>query len=129
MQEAGVTLSDTEFGELYVCGTTEGRFLDITVLSRSWKSLAEAFNLIGTQGRRVTFHDLRHSFASRAIAEGADVKAVAAVLGHTDAHVTLNVYADADKESKRRAVALVGYGIQQQGDVKPFAELVIGADN
>ena len=49
--------------------------------------------------------------------------AVAAVLGHSDAHVTLNVYADADKESKARAVALVGYGIQQQGDVKPFAAL------
>ena len=37
--------------------------------------------------------------------------------------MTLNVYADADKESKTRAVALVGYGIQQQEDVKPFAAL------
>lgn len=123
LQNAGVTLSGAEFGELYVCGTIDGKYLDITVLSRSWKTLAEAFDLLGTQGRRVTFHDLRHSFATRAIAEGADVKAVAAVLGHSDAHVTLNVYADADKESKRRAVALVGYGIQSQGDVKPFAEL------
>lgn len=123
MQEYGIPFDKAAFGELYICGTIEGKYLDITVLSRSWKTLAEAFNLVGTQGRRVTFHDLRHSFASRAIAEGADVKAVAAVLGHADAHVTLNVYADADKESKRRAVALVGYGIQSQGDVKPFAEL------
>jgi integrase len=123
LQEAGITLNDAEFGELYVCGAIDGRYLDTTILSRSWKSLAESFELMGTQGRRVTFHDLRHSFATRAIANGADVKAVAAVLGHADAHVTLNVYADADKESKARAVALVGYGIQQQGDVKPFAEL------
>ena len=124
LQEAGVTPDDGEFGELYVCDTVDGRYYDPTLLSRAWKGLAESFDLIGTQGRRVTFHDLRHSFATRAIAGGADVKAVAAVLGHSDAHVTLSVYADADKESKARAVALVGYGIQQQGDVKPFAALV-----
>lgn len=123
LQEADITLNDAEFGELYVCGSIDGRYLDTTILSRSWKALAESFELIGTQGRRVTFHDLRHSFATRAIANGADVKAVAAVLGHADAHVTLNVYADSDWESKTRAVALVGYGIQQQGNVTPYAEL------
>lgn len=123
LEEAFTTLSDSEFGELYVIGYIDGRYLSPTILSRSWKALAESFELIGTQGRRVTFHDLRHSFATRAIAEGADVKAVAAVLGHADAHVTINVYADADKESKRRAVTLVGQGIAARGDVKPFAEL------
>lgn len=104
-------------------GHIDGRYLSPTVLSRSWKGLAESFELVGTQGRRITFHDLRHSFATRAIANGADVKAVAAVLGHTDAHVTINVYADADKENKRRAVALVGQGIAAQGAVLPFAHI------
>lgn len=118
--EAKMELSPTEFGKLYVCGTIDGKFLDTTILSRSWKQLAEAFELVGTQGRNVTFHDLRHSFATRAIASGADVKAVASVLGHTDARLTLNVYADADKEAKRRAVALMGASIAAQGDAKPF---------
>lgn len=120
----GVNLSPAAFNELYVCGDAfTGKYLDNTVLSRSWKSLADAFELDGTQGRRLTFHDLRHSFATRAIAEGADVKSVAAVLGHADCRVTLNVYADADKESKRRAVSLMGAGIAAQGDVKPFEAL------
>lgn len=123
LQEAGITLEESAFGELYVVGTIDGRFLDPTILSRTWKGLAESFELTGTQGRRVNFHDLRHSFATRAIANGADVKAVAAVLGHKDAHVTLNMYADADKESKQRAVTLVGQSIAAQGDVKPYAEL------
>ena len=123
LEEKGVTLSESEFAELYVCGSVEGRYLDNTHLSRSWKALADAFDLTGTQGRRVTFHDLRHSFATRAIAAGADVKSVAAVLGHTDAHVTLNVYADADKESKRRAVNLMGAAIAAHSDAEPFAEL------
>ena len=39
------------------------------------------------------------------MAEGTGAKAVAAVLGHSDAHVALNVYAGAGKEPKVRAVA------------------------
>lgn len=107
LQAGGITLNPQEFGELYVVGTAGGKFCNPVVLSRSWKALSESLGLVGTQGRSVTFHDLRHSFATRAIAAGADVKAVAAVLGHSDAHVTLNVYADADKEAKRRTTALV----------------------
>ena len=128
LEEAGVTLDDDEFGDLYVVGHVDGRYYSPTSLSRTWKAISESFDLVGTQGRRVTFHDLRHSFATRAIAAGADVKAVAAVLGHSDAHVTLNVYADADKESKARAVSLVAQSIDQQGDVEPYAELV-GAES
>lgn len=69
--------------------------------------MSESFGLIGTQGRSVTFHDLRHSFATRAVAAAADIKAVSSVLGHTNAAMTLNVYADADPASKRRTTDLV----------------------
>ena len=123
LQVAGITLEDDEFGELFVVGTVDGRYMHPVLLSKSWKTLSESFGLIGTQGRAVTFHDLRHSYATRAIAQGADVKSVAANLGHADAHVTLNIYADADKESKRRTAALVEQSILEQGDVEPFAEL------
>ena len=40
-------------------------------------------------------------------AAGADVKAVSSILGHSNAAMTFNVYADADPESKRRASELV----------------------
>ena len=126
LQEAGMELEPDEFGELYVVGSVDGTYLDNTRLSRAWKELSDDFGLIGTQGRRVCFHDLRHSFATRAIAAGADVKAVASVLGHTDARVTLNVYADSDPDSKRRAVTLAGDSAKSQGEVKPFAELAGG---
>lgn len=123
LQMAGITLDPDEFDTLFVCGYVDGRYLDPTHLSRSWKVLADSLGLVGTQGRRITFHDIRHSFATRAIAAGADVKSVASVLGHTDARVTLNVYSDADRESKRRAVELMGAAITAQGDVEPLAEL------
>ncbi len=38
-------------------------------------------------------HDLRHTFASLAVAAGADVKVLQAALGHKDAAMTLNTYA------------------------------------
>lgn len=41
----------------------------------------------------LTFHDLRHAAASRLISNGLDPVTVAAVLGHSDPHVTLKVYA------------------------------------
>lgn len=42
----------------------------------------------------MTIHDLRHTAASLAIADGADVKSVQRMLGHKDASMTLNVYTD-----------------------------------
>lgn len=48
-------------------------------------------------------HKLRHSFASIAITNGADVASVAEILGHGDKAVTLRTYSHADAESKKRA--------------------------
>lgn len=42
----------------------------------------------------VTPHDLRHTAASLAVSAGANVKAIQRMLGHKDAAMTLNTYAD-----------------------------------
>ena len=46
-------------------------------------------------GRRLTLYSLRHTFASVAIANGADVKTLQDLMGHEDATTTLNTYAAA----------------------------------
>ena len=48
-------------------------------------------------------HKLRHSFASVAITNGADIASVSEKLGHTDKAVTLRMYTHADQESIKRA--------------------------
>ena len=48
-------------------------------------------------------HKLRHTFASIAITNGADVASVSEVLGHSDKAVTLRMYTHADQESMKRA--------------------------
>lgn len=42
----------------------------------------------------LTVHSLRHTYASMAIAGGADVKTLQKAMGHSSASITLDVYAD-----------------------------------
>jgi integrase len=48
-------------------------------------------------------HRLRHTFASIAITNGADVASVAELLGHSDSTVTLRNYTKANEDSLKRA--------------------------
>ncbi|WP_121400291.1 site-specific integrase [Micromonospora sp. M71_S20] len=56
---------------------------------RVFDRAAESIGLAG-----LTPHELRHTAASLAVAEGANVKAVQRMLGHASAAMTLDVYAD-----------------------------------
>ena len=42
---------------------------------------------------KITFHSLRHSTATAAIASGANVQTVSSLLGHANSHITLTTYA------------------------------------
>lgn len=54
------------------------------------------------------FHALRHTFATRALECGMDVKTLSEILGHKNAAVTLNRYAHSLPEHKRSMMDLVG---------------------
>ena len=64
-------------------------------------------------GIEIHAHKLRHSFASVAITNGADVASVSEVLGHAQISTTLNMYTHANEESKRKAAAIVHDAIKQ----------------
>lgn len=90
---------------LYVVGDpVTGDFTAPDMITRDWRPLARALNLMGTQGKAPSFHDLRHSFATNAIAQGMDVKVLSSILGHASAAMTLDVYADALEGSKASAM-------------------------
>jgi len=56
---------------------------------------------------RARMHDLRHTLATILLENGESVRAVAEVLGHADASVTLNVYADVLAEAEARTAARI----------------------
>lgn len=55
--------------------------------------------LIKANVRRITFHELRDTAISQAIASGADVLAVSRIAGHANPSITLNVYGHILKDS------------------------------
>lgn len=60
-------------------------------------------------------HKLRHTFASIAITNGADVASVSEKLGHSDKAVTLRMYTHADQESIKRASQIFRDALKKAG--------------
>ena len=48
------------------------------------------------------FHCLRHTFATRCIRVGMDIKSLSEVLGHSDVNITLNRYVHSSYDSKKK---------------------------
>lgn len=58
--------------------------------------------VLATAGiRSFNYHTLRHTFATRCIEAGVDVKSLSEMLGHADASITLNTYVHSSMERKR----------------------------
>ena len=53
------------------------------------------------------FHQLRHTFTSNLLSNGAAPKDVQELLGHADVSTTMNIYAHATKEAKRSSARLL----------------------
>jgi integrase len=53
---------------------------------------------------QVNFHTTRHTFATRALENGFDVKTLSEILGHSSANITLNRYAHCVDEHKRKCM-------------------------
>lgn len=54
------------------------------------------------------FHDLRHTFATHALASGVDAKTLSGILGHTKASFTLDTYTHVTGDMHRNAAEIVG---------------------
>lgn len=56
----------------------------------------------------IRFHDLRHTFATHAIAGGVDAKTLSGILGHTNASFTLDTYTHVTTDMQKCAAKIVG---------------------
>lgn len=96
LDERGLDWSDG----LYLVGDLRGRWTAPDSLGRGWSSVSRSLGLVGLAGRGVGLHDLRHTFATYALAKGANVKDVQAILGHSSAQMTMDVYASSDPSER-----------------------------
>lgn len=83
---------------LYIFGSAN-KAAEPRTIQRRFKRLTQQLNL-----KNVHFHTLRHTFATELLKQGADVKTVSTLLGHSSARTTLDFYAHSCPEHQRRAV-------------------------
>ena len=79
----------------YVLTGTEA-FMEPRTLQYRLEKYTQACGLEG-----VHFHTLRHTFATRAVEVGFEVKSLSGILGHTSVTITLDRYVHASLERKR----------------------------
>ena len=59
------------------------------------------------------FHELRHTYASTLVTNGANFKDVQELMGHSDIRITLNTYSHVTPHSRKRAAAVFEQAIAQ----------------
>lgn len=111
-----------DIATLYVLGDVAGKFLSPRALGQRWGKFAKKNDLRGTNGTVATFHDLRHSAASRMLGAGIDAATVSNIMGHSENSTTMNKYVTSDEESKRRAIDRMGSIFSARDDevIVPF---------
>lgn len=87
--------------------TPAGRPYHSAKLLDTWYALLTKLEL-----PRVTFHQLRHSAATNALAVGATLEDVKQMLGHSSIRVTSDVYAHPDAGRAREVAAMLGRGFE-----------------
>ena len=85
-------------------GTHYGKSRTNDWFHKFWDSLPEAKAVKGNPAR---LHDLRHTFATHALASGVDAKTLSGILGHTKASFTLDTYAHVTGDMQRQAAQVM----------------------
>lgn len=80
---------------VYVIENKKGERMAIRSYQYIFEKLTERAGV-----RRLNFHALRHTFATRALECGMDIKTLSEIMGHQNASITLNRYAHSMMETK-----------------------------
>ncbi len=94
--------------DLYVVGGIDGQWMKPPRLDDHWRPLSKTLGIRGTQNKPVTFHCLRHTYATRLIQAGVDIATVADLMGHSKTSITLDRYTSTGSHAKRRAADVLG---------------------
>lgn len=81
----------------FVLSGTPDRYIEPRTMENIFKTC-----LRKCQIRNINYHALRHTFATRCVECGFDVKSLSEILGHSSVNITLDRYVHSSMEQKRR---------------------------
>ncbi len=79
-----------------VCQTASGKYVEPRLMQQKFAKYILACGIDAA-----SFHALRHTFATRCVEAGFDIKTLSEILGHTDVKTTLNRYVHSSYELKQ----------------------------
>ena len=86
----------------YIIATKQNKMVETRSYQRTFESILSKCRI-----KHYNFHCLRHTFATRALELGMDIKTLSEILGHTNVAITLNRYAH----------SLLDYKIQEMNKI------------
>lgn len=90
----------------YVFATDLGKAVDSRNELRRFKRFLKRVNF----RTDISFHSLRHSYASFLIEKGVNIETVSKLLGHSDATITLKIYSHITSKEKKEAIKVFKRG-------------------
>lgn len=87
----------------YIISTKQNKIVETRSYQRTFQSILHKCNI-----KHYNFHCLRHTFATRAIELGMNVKTLSEILGHTNVAITLNRYAHSLMDYKVQEMNKIG---------------------
>lgn len=79
--------------------TNTSEFKDTRVYEKNFENILKKIGI-----RILNFHALRHTFATRSIESGMDIKTLSEILGHSSYHTTLETYIHSSFNHKRDSI-------------------------
>ena len=96
----------TSDDDVFVLTGTSRKFIEPRTYENVFKRYLMECNM-----EIVNFHALRHTFATRCIEKGCDVKTLSEILGHANVNITLNRYVHSSMEQKRKWMSEMTLGV------------------
>jgi integrase len=86
-------------GRTYFLGTGDGVYTEPRTLQNHFVRNVKAANI-----NPANYHSLRHTFATRCVEAGVDIKSLSEMLGHSSVNMTLNRYVHSSFDQKREGM-------------------------
>ncbi len=97
--EIAKILKKLDTGKENYITTGKKKYTEPRTFRKKYQSFMEKINI-----EPLKFHSLRHTFASINIENGADIKTISSILGHSDIDTTLKIYTHTSEKSKEKAI-------------------------